>query len=772
VQTDESNPGPLRVLHLEDDPHDAEIIRATLSKSFADVQIAGVSNRAGFLAAINDRAFNLILLDHSLPGYSGLEALEMARKQAPETPVIFVSATQGEDIAVNAIKHGATDYILKNQLARLAPAIRRALREVQERQALARADELLRRSQQELAAIVASSADAIVGKNLDGVITSWNEGAEKVFGYRANEALGHSISMLLPPDRADEERRILESIGRGERVEPFETVRVRKDGSLIHVAAAISPIRNAEGVVIGASKIARDITAGKRATERLRASENHYRLLFESNPTPTLLFDQETFEFLSVNEAAVRHYGFTRNEFLAMTLGDIALPEEIPAFREKLLHLTTEAGNAGIWRHRKKDGKLAEMEITSHPVIFADKRAWLSLAIDVTERLSLEAQLRQSQKMESVGQLAGGIAHDFNNLLTVISGHTGLLLALPNLPPPVAEPVREIAEAARRAADLTRQLLTFSRKNVLQPLVMDLNEVVNNVGKMLRRILGEDIDLEINFSPNLPSIKADLGMIEQVLLNLAVNSRDAMPRGGRLRIATTSVMIEKAHLVQNPEASTGRYVCLSFADTGCGIPPENLPRIFEPFFTTKELDRGTGLGLATVYGIVKQHQGWIEVASKINQGTTFQIYLPACSEKGGALAMSAGEQRVIGGTETLLVVEDEAPLLKLIHHILGSYGYEVLGCSTGKAALELWEQHRKKIDLLLTDMILPDGMAGPELADILKSSKPTIKVVYTSGYNTEKLAKDFTLDRNSTFIQKPFHARKLAETVYDCLNAK
>jgi nitrogen-specific signal transduction histidine kinase len=412
------------------------------------------------------------------------------------------------------------------------------------------------------------------------------------------------------------------------------------------------------------------------------------------------------------------------------------------------------------------------MEITSHPVIFADKRAWLSLAIDVTERLSLEAQLRQSQKMESVGQLAGGIAHDFNNLLTVISGHTGLLLALPNLPPPVAEPVREIAEAARRAADLTRQLLTFSRKNVLQPLVMDLNEVVNNVGKMLRRILGEDIDLEINFSPNLPSIKADLGMIEQVLLNLAVNSRDAMPRGGRLRIATTSVMIEKAHLVQNPEASTGRYVCLSFADTGCGIPPENLPRIFEPFFTTKELDRGTGLGLATVYGIVKQHQGWIEVASKINQGTTFQIYLPACSEKGGALAMSAGEQRVIGGTETLLVVEDEAPLLKLIHHILGSYGYEVLGCSTGKAALELWEQHRKKIDLLLTDMILPDGMAGPELADILKSSKPTIKVVYTSGYNTEKLAKDFTLDRNSTFIQKPFHARKLAETVYDCLNAK
>jgi hypothetical protein len=299
-----------------------------------------------------------------------------------------------------------------------------------------------------------------------------------------------------------------------------------------------------------------------------------------------------------------------------------------------------------------------------------------------------------------------------------------------------------------------------------------LNEVVSNVGKMLRRIMGEDIALEVTFSPSLPSIKADLGMIEQILLNLAVNSRDAMPRGGKLRITTSCVMIDKAHVQQNPEAFTGRYVCLSFADTGCGIPPENLSRIFEPFFTTKELDRGTGLGLATVYGIIKQHQGWIEVSSQVNQGTTFNIFLPACSERGGALTTSPGEQRVIGGTETLLVVEDEAPLLKLIHHILESYGYEVLGCSTGKAALELWGEHRAKIDLLLTDMILPDGMAGPELAEILKSAKPSIKVVYTSGYNTEKLMKDFTLDGSANFLQKPFHARKLAETVYDSLNRK
>jgi two-component system, cell cycle sensor histidine kinase and response regulator CckA len=289
---------------------------------------------------------------------------------------------------------------------------------------------------------------------------------------------------------------------------------------------------------------------------------------------------------------------------------------------------------------------------------------------------------------------------------------------------------------------------------------------------MLRRILGEDVALRVDFSPGLTSIKADLGMIEQVLLNLAVNSRDAMPRGGQLRIKTSTLTIDSAAAKQNPEAAPGQFVCLSFSDTGCGIAPENLSRIFEPFFTTKELDRGTGLGLATVYGIVKQHQGWISVHSRLGEGTTFQIFLPASTARGGALRMTPTDQKVIGGTETLLVVEDEAPLLHLMQHILENHGYKVLGCATGRQALAAWAEHQKKIDLLLTDLILPDGMAGTELARILQKAKPGLKVLYTSGYDAERLAKEFPPGTSFNLVQKPFHARRLAEMVFETLNAR
>jgi two-component system, cell cycle sensor histidine kinase and response regulator CckA len=507
----------------------------------------------------------------------------------------------------------------------------------------------------------------------------------------------------------------------------------------------------------------------EKSLSLIQASENQYRLLFDSNPTPIFTYDDTTLAFVSVNEAAVRHYGYAKEEFLKLTLRDLALPEDLPVFLDKLSKLPPGAGHSGVWRHRTKGGKLSEMEISSHHIL--PQKIFLSLAMDVTERLNLEAQLRQSQKMDSIGRLAGGIAHDFNNLLTVINGHASLLLAGEKPTPKGADSLKEIVEAGKRASALTRQLMTFSRKQEFHPQVVDLNEVVNNVTKMLRRILGEDVALHVDFSPGLPSIKADLGMIEQVLLNLAVNSRDAMPRGGRLRIQTSAVILDSAAAQQNPEAAPGRFVCLTFRDSGCGIAPENLGRIFEPFFTTKELDRGTGLGLATVYGIVKQHQGWITVQSGLGEGTIFQIFLPASTAQSGALQMAPTEQSVIGGTETILVVEDETPLLKLMQHILESHGYKVLGCSNARQALDIWGEHHKRIDLLLTDLILPDGMAGTELARLLQASKPGLKVLYTSGYNAERLAKEFPPGTTVNLVQKPFHARRLAEIVFESLKA-
>jgi two-component system cell cycle sensor histidine kinase/response regulator CckA len=500
----------------------------------------------------------------------------------------------------------------------------------------------------------------------------------------------------------------------------------------------------------------------------IQASENQYRLLFDSNPTPIFTYDDTTLAFVSVNEAAIRYYGYAKEEFLQLSLRDLAPPQDLPLFLDKLSKLTPGAGNSGVWRHRTKSGKFIEMEISSHHIL--PQKIFLSLAIDVTERLNLEAQLRQSQKMDSIGQLAGGIAHDFNNLLTVINGHASLLLAGEKLTTKGADSLKEIVEAGKRAGALTRQLMTFSRKQESHPQVVDLNEVVNHITKMLRRILGEDVALLVDFSPGLPSIMADLGMIEQVLLNLAVNSRDAMPRGGELRIKTFAVAIDPATARQNPESAPGQFVCLTFSDTGCGIAPENLGRIFEPFFTTKELDRGTGLGLATVYGIVKQHQGWITVQSRLGEGATFQIFLPACAARGGALQMTPSQQTVIGGTETLLVVEDEAPLLKLMQYILESHGYKVLGCANGRKALDTWSEHRKRIDLLLTDLILPDGMAGTELARILQKANPGLKVLYTSGYDAERLAKEFPPGTAVNLVQKPFHARRLAERVFETLN--
>ncbi len=496
------------------------------------------------------------------------------------------------------------------------------------------------------------------------------------------------------------------------------------------------------------------------ALERIRAEAENQKLAafpqFNPNPVLELAADGHLNYF---NDAALQ---------MARALGKDHPAEILPAGTAAIVRECLASGKSRL-RH--------EMQVQSRTL------AWSFFPVpaigvvhcyagDITERQNLEAQLRQSQKMESVGQLAGGIAHDFNNILTVIQGHTSLLSMTADLPEGAADSAQQISHAADRAANLTRQLLTFSRRQIMQPKNLDLNEAVGNMTKMLRRLLGEDITLQVNYAPNLPYVMADPGMIEQVILNLAVNARDAMPRGGRLFVDTSTANIDEAQARNTPGANPGEYVCLTVKDTGVGIAPEHLARIFEPFFTTKDVGKGTGLGLATVYGIVQQHRGWITVSSKVNVETMFQIFLPATAAKSEIVELAAPERDVRGGSETILVVEDEGPLRALVKSLLQRYGYTVLDADSGVNALSVWRSNKDQIHLLLTDMVMPHGMSGRELADRLARDKPDLKIIYSSGYSLAVVGSDMVLQEGLNFLQKPYHPRKLAQAVRDCLDSK
>jgi two-component system cell cycle sensor histidine kinase/response regulator CckA len=394
--------------------------------------------------------------------------------------------------------------------------------------------------------------------------------------------------------------------------------------------------------------------------------------------------------------------------------------------------------------------------------------------VDITEMENLEAQFRHAQKLESVGQLAAGVAHDFNNILTVIQGYAESLLARHDGDTGLTTPLKQISGAARRAAALTRQLLMFSRKQVLQTKTLDLNVVLRNLMNMLGRLLGEDVALETKLAQNLPLLEADTGMLEQVIMNLAVNSRDAMPKGGQLLIATMTKDIDEAYVKQHPGSRTGQVICLRVTDTGHGMDKQTLGRIFEPFFSTKEVGKGTGLGLATVYGIVKQHQGWIEVRSEVGVGTTFDIHLPAsgkAQETAAAEAAAATMPAAKGCKETILLVEDEEILREWVKEILVQYDYKVIEAPNGVEALKVWEARPGKIDLLLTDMVMPEGMTGGDLAKQLRSRDPELKVIYSSGYSAEIMGNDGDL-KDALFLPKPYGAPQLARMVRDCLDAK
>ncbi|HYP17550.1 MAG TPA: response regulator [Opitutus sp.] len=388
------------------------------------------------------------------------------------------------------------------------------------------------------------------------------------------------------------------------------------------------------------------------------------------------------------------------------------------------------------------------------------------------ERQLVEEQLRQAQKMEAIGQLAGGIAHDFNNVLTVINGWSGMLLDDDALPAPTRAAAKQIYTAGQRASSLTRQLLFFSRKRPIERIALDLNQTIEEIAAMLRRLIGEQIELVLELSPRLPAVEADVSMVEQVLVNLSVNARDAMPRGGSLSLSTTVRDIGAAELRGKPEMKPGRFVVLAVRDTGCGIPADVMPRIFEPFFTTKEVGKGTGLGLATIFGIVKQHHGWIEVESEVGEGTTFRVILPVLDRAAPPATRGVPEPEVAGGRETLLIVEDEPSVREFAVAVLQPLGYRILQARSGVDALEVWKWHGRRIQLLITDMVMPDDLTGPELAERLLTERPDLGVIFTSGYSKELLGGESAVKAGARFIHKPYSPRQLRTSVREVLDER
>jgi PAS domain S-box-containing protein len=1037
---------PLRILHLEDNPADAMLVRDQFANDELAADVRHVSQRDEFLQALDEGAWDLVLADYKLPGYNGLEALKAVRRKFSNLPFILMSGTIGEQAAIESLKAGATDYILKQKRDRLPAAVRRAVAEAAERMRREAAEEDLRRSEKQYRLLFEGNPHPMWVFDLESLaILEVNEAATQHYGYSREEflrmtlgdlrvandprqkqpaaadvkaqglvwrhrrknggemdmeviwsplafhgklaaltlatdvtarrrviqrnsvfgQLSHNLSAVTTAaeaamficEAADElfhwddfaldlysaeQDQVVSLLNittiEGRRVEIPASPQPKTANALVRrviargaelVAAKetgdqegatmLAPIRKGDRVIgvlfiqrrQAHSYAARDVEILQsladqcggalqrvRVEEELRQSQRRFRDLFENSPDAIFVEDLEA-RVLDVNRGACALHGLSREQlvgshaveqlvppgyreaaregFKRMACGQLSwveseslradgrtVPVEIRAVRVEyagapalLLHvrditerraaelalrssetlfrsvwensvdgmrLTDENGtiiavNQAFCRlvglsHEQLEGKPfmvmysptqdweksrlnhQEMYLSgklrenqeyrfvlhdSRSVVYeitdsyvdsgAEPRLLLTLFRDVTSHRRLEEQLRQSQKMEAIGQLAGGIAHDFNNILTIILGHA-TLLTMAKLEPKSLVSARQIKQASERAAGLTRQLLAFGRKQIFNPRPLDLNRVVGKMTDLLARLLGEDIALQMNFSSQPAIISADVSMLEQIMLNLSVNSRDAMPRGGQMVIRIGVCEVDEQHLNRVADARIGKFVRLSHTDTGEGIPPENLSRIFEPFFTTKELGKGTGLGLATVFGIVKQHDGWVEVESELGQGATFHIYFPASTQDAVDPDQADTQFHARKGTETILVVEDERDLREIVTRTLNLNGYRVFQAVDGQNALQIWAEYKQEIDLLFTDIIMPGGLNGRELAERLWAEKPGLKVVFSSGYGADTLGKDFKLDPKLNYLQKPYLPQTLSRVIRRCLDGE
>lgn len=631
-----------------------------------------------------------------------------------------------------------------------------------------RAEEEIRQSQQKLRMHIENTPLAVVEWDLDFRVASWNSAAERIFGHTRQEAIGQHGHFIVPPevrplvDRVWQE--LLAKKG-GKRGSPNDNV--TKSGRIISCEWYNTPLVDDAGRVIGVASLVQDITEQKQAEEKFRG-------LLESAPDAMVVVDREG-RIVLVNAQTEKLFGYQREELLNRQI-EMLMPERFrgrhPAHRKEFSAepQVREMGKRLELEGLRKDGTEFPIEVSLSPLQTEQGMLISSGIRDITERVALEERLRQSQKMEAVGRLAGGVAHDFNNLLTVILGYTQILTDGMAKGSRMAESTAQIRSAAERAAGITRQLLAFSRKSVLSPRVINLNDIMLNLDSLLRRLIGEDIEVLTVPANDLGTVKADPGQIEQVIMNLALNSRDAMPHGGKLTLETSNATLDDTYARDHQPVEPGRYVMLAVSDTGVGMTSETMSRIFEPFYTTKEVGKGTGLGLSMVYGIVKQSGGYIWVYSEPNQGTSFKIYLPRIDKPAEEAGAEKRPANVMRGTETILLVEDDPQLRQLSSSVLAHCGYKVLTASSPEEGLTICKSNHQDIRLLVTDVVMP-RMNGRQLAEQIVKVCPAIRVLYISGYTDNAIVHYGVLDPGLWFLPKPFTLAALVAKVREVLDS-